>query len=1197
MTKKSPIYYYDIESLENVFSLALFKPNENKKFDGEIDLYILCDNNSLLCVPKFPKTGPKTFYNEGKTLLNQRDFYIALTKRIYEKNRNFRGNIRLFDLHKLENILHMAKVFGLSDADIVNNPKSKSSFPAEFRPVCDTDPEYKEHPEKYPYLAGYNSLNYDTTVLAEYLHTVLNVRHQAANRKDITINETPNNAAYVRKNINDMLFSAAFKNRMPNFLLYDKETGGNDYNNRAYKIRKNMVLSGRQLDVAALTKQVTPIALKRLLGQLGFQILESGNLTGSKSLLQTPDEFLDLLAYNVSDIVNLRELFLTDMYQAEFTLKKQLLQTYPELIYKEKDNTYKPDITPYAVRKDRLYINSTSSKFAQLSLSPYHHLDDIETVSYNYPDQKMIDKIEEENKKLPADQQIHIKQVNVLEEAKKFFYNLYDDPAIRAEFDKIYNYYKSIEGKNFNTTKHYMETYPNGPEPVKLEDIPKGPTFLHYYDKNGNTTSCYANFSVGGVHGAEYNKEAYDYDLMKWQSEKNDIEYVRSKWPDPKDLKLTFGTKPKTVILPDGTVLSAKTFNNHVKEYSDLSEKERNILIELSDTYLSLTETAESIKNRLKTATDNQDEEGKKEIKKEQTLHNKTIREFSEQYPILKNYTPAKRQTFALIAKNFGQNLEKAQSYTEIKPTVTMPDGREIHYENFVTNGKSLKNIAYKDVDSNYPTLVSNDKVKKEYTFTSSSLCNHEDFTSYYPNLLRMMNAFFNTGLNYDRYAEIFQQKQDYGVYMKDKNRPEAEREIYRILREGTKLILNAASGAANAKFDNNILMSNNIISMRIIGQLFSWRIGQAQAYYGAKIISTNTDGLYSVMDEELNNKILAEEAKNINVEIEPEPVFLISKDSNTRVEITPDFKKVIGASGGSLSCRKGPRTDKSLNHPAIIDWALCEYLMETAKPDNDLSLDKPFDENMGWKILARACDMKTFDFHQWMLMFQNIIASSPGTHQYIYAKHPNTYTEPGADMPIPLQHYNRIFYMQDFTENTYHIHKAKFDKIRADTQKKREKNNEPPFLRNDKQANLVLEANGENLEDCTYDAKTIKVTNIEPSWFIYIQNKDLRFLSNEEKDFIWSHIDLSKYLGLIKNAFENNWRNIYPNHRYITFKILGKSIQTVDYKIGETPEFPVLEPTQFIGWNTSPDGQGEFITKDNLPETHDTVLYAVSRK
>ena len=36
--------------------------------------------------------------------------------------------------------------------------------------------------------------------------------------------------------------------------------------------------------------------------------------------------------------------------------------------------------------------------------------------------------------------------------------------------------------------------------------------------------------------------------------------------------------------------------------------------------------------------------------------------------------------------------------------------------------------------------------------------------------MLRMLKAFYNLGLGYDRYAEIFDNKQNYGFLMKPKN-------------------------------------------------------------------------------------------------------------------------------------------------------------------------------------------------------------------------------------------------------------------------------------------------------------------------------------------------------------------------------------------------------------------------------------------
>ena len=81
------------------------------------------------------------------------------------------------------------------------------------------------------------------------------------------------------------------------------------------------------------------------------------------------------------------------------------------------------------------------------------------------------------------------------------------------------------------------------------------------------------------------------------------------------------------------------------------------------------------------------------------------------------------------------------------------------------------------------------------------------------------MMAFWNKGLGYDRYAEVFDQKETLGKKMKDPNATELERQRYAVQREGTKLLLNSASGAANATFESPIRLDNQIIKMRVLGQ------------------------------------------------------------------------------------------------------------------------------------------------------------------------------------------------------------------------------------------------------------------------------------------------------------------------------------------------------------------------------------------
>ena len=975
------VNFYDIESLSNVFTLANYDDNKN-----HIDIYYLIDDIAL-------KTNLQT------NLKAARD-------RIYQNNLNFTGTINFIDISYEDGMRKLSRTFGCSDAYLINDKSSHSNYDPEFRLVCDTDKD-EYNSDIHPYLAGYNSYNYDTTVLALLFKEVWNVHAvgqdakgtQYAKMSNATMTFQPVTARTMR-NHNNILFEK-YKNSMPSY-LYSSPNGINDYKTPQHRIRKNMLLSGRHIDVARLNEKQQKVALKRLLGMLGYQILESDKLKPNQDIIQTFDELLDLIAYNVSDIVNLKVLFYHNTYQAQFELKLGLLQTYPELIYDKKEDEYAPDIQPSKVRRDRLNIDSSSAQFATQCLCPYGHITDTKVVSFMYPAKEKAD-------------ELGIQQVNVLDDTKKFFFKLYPGPKfqnLRDRFMKIYNYYKSIEGKNFNNSDNYRQDYNIGTciqFYEKLTDIPKitdgEGSFMPYYDADGNPTSGYAIFSTGGVHGAEYNKALYDADMQAYEQSIADLEEVKTIYPNPVDLR-----KAKTVTLADGRTFKYSVFLKAAKKIAE-SEYKDEIMAK----------------------------------------------------PVL-----------ALINK---------------------------------------KNMT---------------ELNKKYTYTSADPANHEDFTSYYPNLLRMLMTFFNIGLNYDRYAEIFDQKQKFGKLMKDKSLSEAEREHYRILREGTKLILNSASGAADANFENNIRANNQIISMRIIGQLFSWRIGQAQAYQGSKIISTNTDGLYSVMEETLNNQILEQESKDIGVEIEPEPMFLISKDTNNRIELTSANGKIIGASGGTVGCRKGPTPTKALAHPAILDWALAEYLTVAASGYKGLSLDKDFDDDIGRNILEHS--KTAFEPVQFLLMYQNIVASSPSSVNYIYGL-----TDNNPYDPIVLQHYNRMFIMKDGTPDTMHLWAANAKKITPATQQKRLRDGESPVAAPDPIAKNVLEINGVDVSEFIEkntdqrDIVTKKVTNIEPDWYIQIINNDLHNINAQTFNHIVNNLDYEKYLDKVRESYENNWRNHMP--------------------------------------------------------------------
>lgn len=1163
--------YYDIESLDNVFTLANFKEEEN-----HVDIYILCDNPSLTSAPDFP---------------------AQVQDRIYWCNHNFSGTVKTYDLGTQESCEHLAMTFGLSDAPMVNNPKSKSSYPAKFRPVCDTDPGYD--PARHPFFGSYNGQNYDTTMLALFFYEVFFNRNGQTTFKKIK--------ASMMREYNDDLFSETFKNAMPSYLAREKNKLGQfgypNYSDPRWRIRRNMLMTGRQIDISVLNEKQRKVGLKRLLGMMGFQILESDKLDEKHSVIADTDELLDLIGYNASDVINLAKLANLKYYNAQFDLKHQLLHTYPELVYEKMETEYAPDKRPEKVRKDRLFVDSTSAQFAQKSLSPYGHLDDMRAVSFMYPHPEKA-------------KEYGITPVNVLEEAKKFFYDRFPQPEVRAQFDNIYRYYKSIEGKNFNSSDHYREIFKDDALPVSvLKDIPKVPNCIPYFDKYGKPTSCFVNFSTGGVHGAEYNKELFDDDMFLWEQLKADFEYVTTTYPDADAFRQQFALKPKEITLPNGEVWTTASFNRAAKELLKLSEEERK---ELKAAIIPVTEITKTDVQQLQDTLcskfnlpSKNDEKAKEFWNRDDNIwekltFNKTVTELLKLYEdeLSEEEQEAFKASTKLLTTKTKQNMRVLLDlYPNIyvlddimnRPLgVPMPDGRILPVTIFLAPKKKDMPYTYKDVMASKPELFVEDEkgnwsLCKKYSYTSSNKANHEDFTSYYPNLLRMMMAFFNPGLGYDRYAEVFQQKQDYGKLMKDDSISKDERSKYSILREGTKLLLNSASGAGDATFDNNILMNNTIISMRIIGQLFSWRIGQAQTFEGAKIISTNTDGLYSVMEENRNNQILERESKNIGVEIEPEPLFLISKDTNNRLELTCDDFTITGASGGTVGCRKGPTMTKALAHPAIIDWALSEYLTVTAMGYKGLSMDKPFNETIGRNILQSA--IRKHDPVEWLRLFQNVIASSPGSVRYNYA-----ITDEDTITPIILRHYNRVFYMKDRTPGTVHLWSAVAKVISEATQAKRKRDGER-YQMIERQALQVLQANGVDPIPNDKDIVHVKVTGIENEWYVYIQNKDLHDLTQQEFAFILDNLDYEKYLELLKNCYEDNWRNHLPNRNYVQFFNMGECKQiTTSYRHAGIPgeKFPaVYHPQEFAEWNTEPDGTGTILLPNQPIET-DMTVYAV---
>jgi hypothetical protein len=433
----------------------------------------------------------------------------------------------------------------------------------------------------------------------------------------------------------------------------------------------------------------------------------------------------------------------------------------------------------------------------------------------------------------------------------------------------------------------------------------------------------------------------------------------------------------------------------------------------------------------------------------------------------------------------------------------------------------------------------------------------------------------------------------------------------------------------------------------------------------GASVPSTNTDGLYTVMEEEQNNKLLFEVADAMGVAIEPEVMHLVSKDANNRIEfaiepaspeeapvvhpelandnandgnhvdksygyawfkvrnskgekldqkdirwvpepkaitdqkmarkdaikqaldereklqkamntakesgddydgplpesvtvpepyempskfgqfeILPAKLKVLSASGGDLACRRGPDVSKSLAHPALVDWALSEYLMRTYLRNDcaQKALSEPFDKALATQIVKEARDAG--DVHA-LLLFQNVLASNPSSLNFIFAEHrdPSEIDKNDPDdiddneEPIVLQHYNRAFIMDDASSSiesldTCHLWSAVGKTVSARDQARRAGLGQPTFLMKSRAASLVIKANvaipdnSEIQQELKRDVVRQKVNRVNPKWNMLIENNDLFVMDEERRQLILDHLNIDAYVSLVRDAYVKNWQN-----------------------------------------------------------------------
>lgn len=1178
--------YYDVESLNNLYTVSIYDP----KFRN-LALYYLFDDKEIKAQIDIDEARRRIL--AGNPFINRGP---------NSENNIEPASIRILDLEDDRNHRLLCYQLGLGMRDDVNKRDASDlpMNPAEpIRPLskrlvsysflADTHVQYD--PQKNWTVVGYNSSEYDSSIMAKYFYdSESQARKQSIEEEqnsqirkqiergnplagpemvwdyDSEPDYVPTNAASLRK-YNDQLFN--YEGRMSFMEDRDGDIG---------KVRLNMLNSGRHLDIALLNEKMKFVKLKRLCGMLGFQILESEKLSGPNATIESIDEFYDLLTYNASDTINLYRLAFHPVYANAFNQKAALIHQYPESVFFNEERggfsgEEKPVIASDNVNPWRLKPDSTSAQIVAKFVAPYKSLKDIDVVSFMYPSPRVVKMYQEQGR--------NIEQFNVRDRVLSIFKSHVSDPEAVARVEEALGYYAQIEGKNFNANESHISSLNKKYSPTQLKgmlnegeaftfaDIPKPRLNIPYYTLDGTPTDCYVTFSTGGIHGAQVNSPLLESKRQEIQRANDLLERVKKEFPDATEMRMMCGRQ--------------QIFNEDGSELLDAKGKPV-----LTKTLYVLDDNGE---------------------------------------PLLdKHGAPVKRST------NF----------------IRLSDGTFVRHADVLKTGSTIKNgCDYRDPMDLDAIKVMPEKdgtniINPKFTYTSIGLMNHQDFTSYYPSMLTNMDAFYNPALGSDRYNGAYDEKNRLGVLKKKAgaNGDMAAFADFDLQQKNMKLILNSASGAADSQTGKKIRLNNTIVSMRLIGQMFTWILAQLEVFKGASMPSTNTDGIYAKIDMDLCEQTLEEVRDLILVEIEPEELLLVSKDSNNRLEmflkkdadmsyLTMDSIKTIGASGSTLACHSGPSPLYSLAHPAVIDYMTMQYLGELAllqhnheqqhkmqaevvaeveKCDTTLMYYATPDEfttialaedverefEMAEQIAAAAWaptpslsitdehnrdhairfaeallnreivtpetalpwkPAKSFDWLYSLKMFQTMIVANSASYSYPFAftLDENGEISHNSDIEV-LPDVNRVFFVKPDAElhgrKIVHLIKAQAASVPPDRREKMAAAGSRPChgaLDTDpvesQIAYQILKAKGIRSgqamfdpENSAADAKEIgderevklsQIPGLSPSLHAVVINEDLECMNPDDAMHILDALDVEVYLDMAKSTFEGSWRNL----------------------------------------------------------------------
>ena len=1016
-----------------------------------------------------------------------------------------------------------------------------------------TDPMYRKDPKRYGITMGFNSDNYDLTMIAAFLGTIVHNRYarnyldglcrknSRLNLKTWSVPRTEElqserddllhrilTPEFLRRN-NDRLFTR-YKRTMPQLLQHQpdlqsqaKANSSNFFariDNPAYWIYKGWLTSNRYLDVANLNEHMKFVPLKRIAGMKGWQILESKHVTANTKLITNLTQLKDLIAYNNSDVQVTKQVFELPEYQDALTLRRILLKKYPQLTY-----TFNPEraLSRYQLKSIR--------RLTRQFKSPHELIPRINRIlRINQYSRGMYPKI-----RANADPQDVWVASNHLR-----FSPLTDDASSAKLISNVIAPY------------HAMQDWPDiefeFPDPRALKIFKRKHPEIHLeHDHPFNVLE----------------------DTMGW-CRKVDRKFNLSADP-PADATHVFSQHHSL----------AKTF----RPIYDLYKTVEGHNVNLTLSHLTGTRSLYNIRG--------QKEKIGPGINMTRLLHQTNgnipylhrdgsstgtiatfsyggihgvefkLRKFKRDYRryLLKkkvqswlktNFRPKQVQISLFSTDNeTSHDVKPGDVAKEKQTTVT------INHHQITVNTKDYvkgngDRAEWRDLQP--PQLYKHPQgssyiLNDDYSYVSVDRVSHEDFSGYYPMLISRLGIMWPHDEPVDEYHHIYVERLRLKHQLKKYRKNSHDWNVINIQQLLRKLLLNSASGAGDAKFSNTIRMNNKLVSMRIMGQLFTWRMAQSvcladQARH-AKVTSSNTDGVYLAgLPGKINDVALQRAVRPLSLFISPVPLLrFVSKDANNRAEVS-DYGTgshhqpvLTEAKGATLNAWQGPSVMATVSHPAIVDYVLAHYLAYQPNPCN-----QAFDRNAAMKLIDnKRHELFSDDEAQradGLIFFQWIIASNPNKHRYPFLK-PESVDQDrnwvSAGAPVAIPHTNRLFLIKSAGNDQSNrvLLLATRQKLNRSTYNQKMIAGEPINSNSDvikifaswRDDSLPV-GGSDGYENHKYVGRIAKLPDMPNHQNVLIENHSLFELTKDQVVRIAQRLDYGAYLGLVIKKYHASWDN-----------------------------------------------------------------------